>query len=180
MDRLFRTASGMEPTYDDIGATIAGLRPSGFRHDHYEVEIGRGATAYVRAVAGLREWKAHAVPGVNVFPKGAEIRVDATVIVTLGTTMLSLGAPCRVVGIIDEEDRWGFAYGTLPGHPEQGEELFMVSRSPSAVVRFEITAFSRPGDRLTKLSGPIGRTIQRKGTESYLGALRRYVAEPSR
>ena len=35
-------------------------------------------------------------------------------------------APCRVVYVVDEPDRRGFAYGTLTGHPESGEELFTV------------------------------------------------------
>ena len=51
----------------------------------------------------------------------------------------------------------GFAYGTLPGHPENGEEAFVVSMSPDQVVRFEIQAFSRPGGPLVRLVGPIGR-----------------------
>jgi uncharacterized protein (UPF0548 family) len=170
--------SQADPTYQDIGATIKGIRPSGFRHDHYEADIGRGAAAYERAVAGLRQWKAHTARGIGVYPEGVEICMGATVIVMLGTSALALAAPCRIVGIIDEADRWGFAYGTLPGHPEQGEERFVVSRSTDEAVRFEITAFSRPGDRLTRLSGPIARTIQKKGTESYLDALRRYVTEP--
>ena len=34
--------------------------------------------------------------------------------------------PARVVYVIDEPLRKGFAYGTLPGHPETGEEAFIV------------------------------------------------------
>jgi uncharacterized protein (UPF0548 family) len=30
--------------------------------------------------------------------------------------------PCRVVYVVDEPRRAGFAYGTLPGHPEIGGE----------------------------------------------------------
>jgi uncharacterized protein (UPF0548 family) len=55
-----------------------------------------------------------------------------------------------------DPDRYGFAYGTLPAHPEEGEELFLVTRGGDDTVRFEITAFSRPHDlglgRLTDMS----------------------------
>ena len=96
-------------------------------------------------------------------------------IVTLGPPVLALAAPCRIVGVINEPNKWGFAYGTLPGHPEQGEEAFLVSKSPDDDVKFEIWAFSRPGDPLVRLSGPIGRGIQRVGTKGYLRALSRFV-----
>jgi uncharacterized protein (UPF0548 family) len=79
------------------------------------------------------------------------------------------------VSVIDEETRWGFAYGTLPGHPEQGEEAFIVSKSSDETVRFEIVAFSRPADLLVRLSGPIGRSVQKVATNGYLRALHRFV-----
>jgi uncharacterized protein (UPF0548 family) len=68
-------------------------------------------------------------------------------------------APCRIVRVIDESDRVGFACGTLPGHPECGEEAFVVERRADGTF-FSITAFSRPADPLARLAGPIGRAIQ--------------------
>jgi uncharacterized protein (UPF0548 family) len=46
--------------------------------------------------------------------------------------------------VIDEENRRGFAYGTPPGHPEQGEEAFVVALREDGQVTFTVTAFSRP------------------------------------
>ena len=45
--------------------------------------------------------------------------MGSEVIVHLGPVR----APCRVVYVVDEPDRRGFAYGTLPGHPEIDGEL---------------------------------------------------------
>ncbi|HEX3795042.1 MAG TPA: DUF1990 domain-containing protein [Acidimicrobiales bacterium] len=165
------------PNYDDIGATLAGKQPEGFHHDHYEVVLGHGAEVFQRAVTGLKTWKAHRLPGMRVYPGDLEIRTGATVVVTLGTSIVALAAPCRIVAVIDGQTRWGFAYGTLPGHPEQGEEAFVVSISPDQSVHFEIEAFSRPGDSLVRLSGPIGRGVQRGGTGGYLRALKGFVEE---
>jgi uncharacterized protein (UPF0548 family) len=177
MTRLLEDLESTEPTYSDIGATLAGKKPEGFHHDRYEAVIGEGAQLFQRAVTGLKTWKAHRLPGMRVFPDDQVISTGATVVVTLGTPIASVAAPCRVVGVIDGQTRWGFAYGTLPGHPEQGEESFAVSMAPDDTVHFEIEAFSRPGDPLVRLSGPIGRGIQRGGTGAYLRALKRFVED---
>ena len=177
MNRLVEALEATEPTYSDLGATLAGGRPEGFRHDRDEMELGHGHEAFRRAVEGLKAWEAHHLPGVRVFPKRQDIQPGATVAVTLGTTFLALLAPCRIIKVIDEEARWGFAYGTLPGHPERGEEAFVVSMSLDETVRFEVVAFSRPAALLVRLSGPIGRGVQKGGTNGYLRALRRFVVQ---
>ncbi len=53
--------------------------------------------------------------------------------------------------------RFGFAYGTLPGHVESGEERFLVEwdRGDDAVW-YDILAFSRPNHVLTRLGYPVG------------------------
>ena len=68
--------------------------------------------------------------------RGAGVRVEATTeVAAVGSEVIvHLGpvrAPCRVVYVVDEPDRRGFAYGTLPGHAESGEELFMVRFDPA-------------------------------------------------
>ena len=83
-----------------------------------------------------------------------------------------LRAPCRVVYVVDEPDIRGFGYGTLPGHPESGEERFMVRRDPSTSAVFaEITAFSRPGSWLTKAGGPFVGVLQRFMARRYVRAV---------
>jgi len=176
---LVEALQSVEPNYSEIGGTLTGMHPVGYRIDSYEAILGNGPRAFQRAVEGLRSWQAHRIRGVRVLPHGTEIRPGATVVVTLGTSFVSVAAPCRVIEVIVEPSRWGFAYGTLPGHPEQGEEAFVVSISDNDEVRFEISAFSRPGDPITRLSGPISRTIQTAGTKGYLRALQRFVGQGS-
>ena len=175
MGRLVCSLGEAQPTYSDIGASLAELGPEGFHHDRYQILLGHGRETFQRAVKGLKSWKAHTSPGFRVFPQDEEIRTGATVVVTLGAPFLALAAPCRIVRVIDEPSLWGFAYGTLPGHPEEGEEAFVVSILPDDKVLFEIVAFSRPGDSLVRLLGPISRGVQKGGAHGYLRALRRYV-----
>ncbi len=106
--------------------------------------------------------------GLRRSPAFGHARADA-----VGTRSPVGGIPCRVVDIIDESQRQGFAYGTLPGHPEAGEERFVLEQLEDGRIRFTITAYSRPASRLARLGGPIGRAAQSFMTKRYLRSLDR-------
>ncbi|PZE79440.1 DUF1990 domain-containing protein [Curtobacterium sp. MCBD17_032] len=105
---------------------------------------------------------------------------DGTPLVTAGTTatltMHAFGqtvhAPVRVVAIIDERDRKGFAYGTLEGHPLSGEESFVIERTPDGSVWLQVRQFSQPASRKWRFVAPLVRRQQRVMAEKYLAALR--------
>jgi uncharacterized protein (UPF0548 family) len=79
--------------------------------------------------------------------------------------------PARVVYVIDEPDRKGFAYGTLPGHPERGEEAFVVERRSDDSVWLVIRAFSRPSNAFFWAAYPALRILQAIFTARYERAL---------
>ena len=79
--------------------------------------------------------------------------------------------PTRVVYVIDEPDRKGFAYGTLPGHPERGEEAFVVERRADDSVWLVIRAFSRPANAFFWAAYPALRMMQAIFTARYGRAL---------
>jgi uncharacterized protein (UPF0548 family) len=129
-----------------------------------DVRLGSGRTTFDRAVDALFHWRMHraagpAAEGVVVVPR-----------------FFGLPIPCRVVYTLDGPDRRGFAYGTLPGHPERGEEAFVVSIAPDGEVRFRIRAFSRPASLLVRLGGPVATLVQRYATSRYLEAMRKLSA----
>jgi uncharacterized protein (UPF0548 family) len=72
---------------------------------------------------------------------------------------------------VDEPRRRGFAYGTLAGHPESGEEAFIIEHHDDDTVHFKVTAFSKPATRLAKIAGPLGAVAQRQITGRYLRSL---------
>ncbi len=82
-----------------------------------------------------------------------------------------ISAPCRVIYVIDEPARKGFAYGTLPGHPESGEEAFIVEQTADGSVWLTIRAFSRPSGWLWWAGYPILRIAQSVFTRRYLRSL---------
>lgn len=80
-------------------------------------------------------------------------------------------APCRVIYVVDEPNRKGFAYGTLPGHPECGEESFMVHRTEEGSVWLTIRAFSRPASWQWWAVYPFLRVAQALFTRRYFRSL---------
>jgi len=165
-------------TYSDVGATLATgspALPDGYHHVRTAIDVGRGDEIWERAKDGIRRWRAPAAAGIGVEPADAPITVGTTVALVTRMGPLHVLAACRIVAVVDEPDRYGFAYGTLPAHPEEGEESFVVVRDASGLVRFEIVAFSRPHDLLTKIGNPVARKVQEHTGRKYLEGLRDYA-----
>ncbi len=153
-------------TYDAIGATRRAAAPAGFHRDHWEIPL----RDFDCAEDGLRHWAAHAGAGVQVTPTNAALDVGQTVALLVRTGGLWMLAACRIVWTVDEPDAFGFGYGTLPGHPECGEEAFVVRRRGDSVA-FEVDAISRGRHPLAKLGGPVTRFLQAQTARGYLRGL---------
>jgi uncharacterized protein (UPF0548 family) len=176
LDALLANARESSLTYREVGASRDKELPTGYHHVRVRERIG-DATAFDRAVLGLRTWAASEGAGLRIYPR-EPVAPDVTVIAVTSMGPLQLVAPCRVVSVFKEPDSFGFAYGTLPGHPEIGEESFVVERIDISTF-FTISAFSRPVDPLARLAGPVGRLVQRSVTRRYVTALRRFVESVS-
>lgn len=159
-------------TYAEVGATREAPLPSGYQHVHRDVEIGSGRADFDRASAALLSWRMHRESGLTVRSHGPATP-GMPVVIGIGVGRLRLTAPCRVVYRVDQPDRCGFAYGTLPGHPESGEEAFVVHLTAGGRVRFRITAFSRPATVPARLGGPLTRLAQEYTTHRYVRAMTR-------
>lgn len=155
-------------TYPGERQTLVGAAPPGFRFRQFERRIG-GAERFVEARDELSRWRPHIRSGISIWADGN---------ITEGTTV-ALAAPlpvgfaiatCRIVAVVDDEVQYGFAYGTLPLHPESGEELFIVERRDDGVW-FRISVFSRPHELLARLGAPIARLLQAQATRKYLDAM---------
>ena len=73
---------------------------------------------------------------------------------------------CRIVYVVDESGpirKFGFAYGILPGHVENGEERFLIEwdRGEKSVW-CDILAFSRPNHFLIRLGYLVVRRLQKR------------------
>jgi uncharacterized protein (UPF0548 family) len=153
-------------TYSEVGATASGELPAGYDHLATSAQIGTGRERFEQAANAVMHWGMQRGAGLRVRASSEIVKLDAVVLVKM---MGFLQAPCRVVYVIDEPDVRGFAYGTLPGHPESGEERFAVRRDPNTSAVFaEVTAFSRPATWWSKAGGPFVAMAQRVIAKRYL------------
>ena len=154
-------------SYTEVGAT-AGPLPAGYHHVQKSAVIGRGRRRFEDAADKGMRWGMLRGAGLRIEATTEVAAVGSEVIVRLGPVR----APCRVVYIVDEPDLRGFAYGTLPGHAESGEERFVVRYDPTTdEVSAEVTAFSRHATWWSRLGSPITSVAQRVVTHRYLRAL---------
>lgn len=154
-------------TYAEVGATAC-LLPPGYHHVHKTAVIGHGRDRFEEAAATGMRWGMLRGAGVRVEATTEVAEVGSELIVRLGP----IGAPCRVVYVVAEDDARGFAYGTLPGHAESGEELFLVRYDPTSdQVSAVVTAFSRHATWWSRLGSPVTSLVQRVVTGRYLRAL---------
>ena len=171
----------LEFTYSEVGATNA-TPPQSYTVDHNRIQLGDGEATFKRAIEALHTWRQFDLGWVTIVPRGVAIEVGATIAVkarAFGTWSLNA---CRVVYVINEPGRFGFAYGTLPDHVERGEERFLVEWLPDNTVWYDILAFSRPQHTFVKLSAPLARMLQKRFARDSLEVLLRFctAANPSR
>jgi uncharacterized protein (UPF0548 family) len=174
LERLLADVQNAEPTYDEVGATLTGTLPAGYRHDRWSVPLGAGAQAFDRGVLGLQRWEGHRNAGITVHHEGTVPVEGNTVALVIPVGPLALTVPNRIVVAVHEPRRFAIVYGTLPGHGEQGEEAFVVNRHDDDTVTFDIVAFSRPVGA-ARLGTPAVRLLQVRATNRYLSGLQRFV-----
>lgn len=152
-------------SYTEVGAT-SGNPPAGYTIDHNRVRLGEGAAAFERAVKALCSWKMFQIGWVRLLWPDTPIETGETVGVLVNHYgFWSLNA-CRIVYTIDAAgpiERYGFAYGTLLEHGEQGEERFSVEwNHQDNSIWYDLFAFSRPNLFLAKIGRPLARRLQKR------------------
>lgn len=155
-------------TYAEVGATLGEEMPSGYRHVERSAFVGVGLASFDAVSRLVMGWEMHRQAGLAVSASHTPLVESTVAVLRLGVRVLALRAPVRVVRVVDEPRRQGFVYGTLPGHPEQGEESFVVTHHSDDQVILKIRAFSRPSSRLARLGGPLTRVVQGRITHRYL------------
>jgi uncharacterized protein (UPF0548 family) len=157
-------------SYPEVGAT-AGQIPSGYHAVREARTLGRGEGVFERAAEGIRAWAPQRAAGIDLVPARPQLVEGESLLLSFRSFPFHVTAACRVVYVVDEPDRYGFGYGTLPLHPESGEEAFIIERDGDGEVRFTITAFSRPQVLLSRLGALIARRVQASVTRRYLEGL---------
>ncbi len=196
--RVIAEQSSLDFTYPAVGATASLLfplgegggegasitpntLPEGYVVDRTRVELGKGSDVFARAKTALEHWKQFDLGWLEAYPSDTFLRKGETVVVVARAGGLWWTNAARIVYTIDdqsnESSRFGFAYGTLPGHVESGEERFLIEWNRATdLVLFDILAFSRPRHLLVRLNRRRARAMQKRFAAESAAAMQRAAA----
>ena len=151
-------------SYPEVGMSQQPA-PSGYTLDHNRIRLGEGPNTFDRAKRAISQWKMFDMPWLELCWPEARIQPGSTVAVLVSHLGFWSMNACRIAYVVEEHgplQRCGFAYGTLPGHAEVGEERFTVEfDSNTGDVWYDIYALSRP-TALARLAYPFTRSLQRR------------------
>ena len=165
-------------TYTAIGATHT-QAPAGFVVDRTRVKLGSGEDVFRVAQAALRRWDHFRLGWVEPWPESIPIQSGEVATIVIRQFGLWFLNACRIVYLVNEDGpiaKFGFCYGTLPGHLECGEERFQVEwHRADDSVWYDIVAFSKPNLLLARLGYPWVRRTQRRFARDSCAAMQRAV-----
>jgi uncharacterized protein (UPF0548 family) len=174
-DALLARARDQTFSYPEVGGTL-GKVPAGYVVDHNRVRLGSGNATYLAAISAIRAWEMFNFEWIRLEPRNAPIKVGTTVAIAAHHLGCWSQSAARIISVIQEEWRFGFAYGTLQEHVERGEERFSVEWSgQDDSVFYDILAFSKPNAWQARLGYPIARILQRRFARDSLAAMKRAV-----
>jgi uncharacterized protein (UPF0548 family) len=181
LQRILNSQAELAFTYPGVGTTkTEAAPPANYAVDHNRAVIGQGSTGFERARTALARWRQFRLGWLEAFPDNTPIRAGETVVVLARVLGMWWTNAARIVYTIDETEgalaRFGFAYGTLPGHVESGEERFLVEWDRNTdQVWFDILAFSRPRHFLTRLGHRHARAMQKQFAQQSTAAMQSAV-----
>lgn len=165
-------------SYSEVGGTRDGA-PDNYTVDHNRAMLGRGADVFERAKRAIAMWKMFDVGWIELSWPDSPVEVGTTVAVLVSHFGFWSLNPARIVYVVDERgpvERYGFAYGTLPGHSEIGEERFTVEfNREDQSVWYDLHAFSRPAG-IARIGRRYARKLQRCFIADSQEAMRRAVS----
>ncbi len=180
--RVLKRQAVLDFSYPAVGAT-ATSQPAGYVTDRTRIMLGSGEPIFLAAKAALQRWEHFRLGWVEPWPPETPIQSGEVVAIMAWTAGLWTLNCCRIVYVVDEAGsitRFGFAYGTLPGHVESGEELFQIEWDQNTNrVWYDILAFSRPNHFLTRLAYPLVRHTQKRFGRDSAAAMFRAVNSAS-
>lgn len=178
-----RLARG-ELNYPGVGFTEHGQSPEGFRLLVSQTYLGEGVAVYRRVAQGILGWELQRRSGLRVRTESDVVVPGARVVSGFGVGPFRINAPCEVVWVHPPQpggapQSAGVGYGTLPGHPERGEEAFEVEIDAQDRVSLTITAFSRHANWFYTAGGALARRAQSLITSRYIEGARQLAAGES-
>ncbi|MBL7816097.1 MAG: DUF1990 domain-containing protein [Saprospiraceae bacterium] len=150
---------------------------SGFDFDKNQIYLGTGDNVWQAAKKAMTSWA--------MFPNGWTRIYYQNPIFTEGDIVVLCARvfgiwwlnASRIITVIDDDQHFGFAYGTLPHHVEKGEELFQVYRNEQGEVFYNLTAFSKPNFWPVRWTYPLSRRFQKRFVRDSLNNVKLSTSE---
>ncbi len=164
IDAFLKEADRDTFSYSEIGATLHGASPSGYRNcDHNRIRLGKGEEDWEQAKELIRAWKMFDLGWARICWPETPIEPGRNVAMAASHLgFYSLNA-ARIVYTLNEDFRFGFAYGTRSDHAECGEERFSVDLDEqTGEVHYDLFSFSRPSHFAARLGYPYARYLQKR------------------
>ncbi len=175
-------------TLSAADSTVEMQVPTDYVVGEWEVELGRGEACYLAARSALERWEQFPGELVEIHPAHAPIASGTVVALSARAAPFHMDLACRIVGKVESESgdgslavrRFGFSYGTIEGHVERGEEMFLIEhRGSDDVVTYRILAISRSAHPLAWILQPWIRSLQRRFGRLSSAAMRRACDSPA-
>jgi uncharacterized protein (UPF0548 family) len=168
-------------SYTTEGMT-RGTAPASFNVDTLRCKLGSGSKTFERACEAMRQWIPHNQSWTRLTPSDARLVPGELVAISARVGLCWVTNVCCLVYAIDEigpPRRFGFAYGTLLGHMEQGEARFMLECDAEDTVWYEVLTHSRPRHWMARLGYPLSRWLQHRFARGAAATLKAAISEPT-
>lgn len=188
IESFIASQAKLDLTYSTIGCTrepdASNQVINGLVKDHNRIKLGEGQQCFERAKLAVKRWEMFNLGWVHIANPNASIETGTVACVVANSFGLwSLNA-CRIVYVINETDdgkqsRFGFGYGTLPGHAAKGEERFCVQwNHDDDSVWYDLLAYSSSQSLVAKLAYPVMRRFQKRFGRDSLRSMFRATSRP--
>jgi len=158
---LLRQAESLRPAHPSSG--ISGSQPPrGFSVNAGHGVVGRGDDDLEHAKAALRQWAMYDLAWTRIYPSRPPLVAGAVAVTVVRHAGLWSANPVRVATVQEDRDRLAVVLEALPGHMEEGEERFEVSRAPDGRVLFTVHATARLAHPVARAGRPLARRVLRR------------------
>ena len=143
-----------------------------YRRAEVSAVVGRGDDDWTRATHDLLRWAVKTRSGFQV-DSADPVQAGHRERIRVRAPGITIVEPVEVVSVVEEPDRVGFAYRTLPGHPVDGEEAFILDRRADGTFVLTVRSLTRRAPQQPwRLLFPLLLIAQRVAKRRYLRALR--------
>lgn len=137
VSRILKAHKRDKFSYAGVGRTRT-LLPGGCELHRGQFLLGEGSHVFYKARNAIRDWRMFDVSWVRLCSPDKPIKPGNIVAILAGALGVWMVNLCRIVYVIDEPRRYGFAYGTLAVHALAGEERFLVEWRDDNSVWYEV------------------------------------------